>query len=113
MWPSAIFGQSNPQTFTVGAAKENSAHLGSSQILVRGHFWWGKEGSMVFDNGYRAILGLRYSDAFLAKHPYHEMSPSGKTRKSNIVTITGRLQTESNGRLVLIADDILFAENPK
>jgi hypothetical protein len=111
--PSEIFGQRDPRTFTVGAAIENAARLGSSQILVRGHFWWGKEGSMVFDSGYRTILRLRYSDAFLSKHPYHEMFPSGKTRKSDIVMITGRLQAESNGRLVLIADDIQFAENLK
>jgi hypothetical protein len=111
--PLEIFGQHDPQVFSVAAAKEQAVRLGSSQILVRGHFWWGKEGSMVFDSGYRAILRLRYSDAFLSKHPYDEMFPRGKTRKSDLATITGRLESQSNGRLILIADDIQFAENPK
>jgi hypothetical protein len=110
---SAILAQHNSQIFTVAAAKENATRLGSSQVLVRGHFWWGKEGSIIFDGGYKPVLRLRYSDGFNAKHSYHDLFPTGKTRKSDVATITGRLHLEANGKLVLIADDIQLSENPQ
>lgn len=109
----ALCAQRDSQIFTVAAAKDNAAQLGSSPVSVRGRFWWGKEGSIVFDSGYKAVLVLQYSDAFNAKHSYHELFPTGKKRKSDVATIAGRLHMEANGRLVLIADDIWFAENPR
>lgn len=109
----AMHAQNDLQTFSVSQAKSNATGLGSKEILVYGHFWWGKEGSMVFDGGYKAILIVRYSDEFLAEHPYNELFPYGKSRKSDIATIKGRLHLEANGKLVLIADDIKFAENPQ
>lgn len=109
----ALYAQRDSQIFTVSAAIDNAARLGSSPVSVRGHFWWGKEGSIVFDGGYKAVLVLHYSEEFNAKHSYHELFPTGKMRKSDVATITGRLHMEANGRLVLIADDIQFAENPR
>lgn len=105
----AIFAQPDLPTFTVAAAKDNAPRLGSRRVQVRGHFWLGKEGSMIYDSGYKAILRLQYSDAFNAMHSYHELL--GKTRKSDLVTIVGRLHLEPNGQLVLMADDIQFAKN--
>jgi hypothetical protein len=95
--------------FTVATAKDNAVRLGSSRISVRGHFWLGKEGSMIFDSGFKEILPLHYSDEFNSKYSYHELI--GKVRKSDVVTITGRL-SRANGGLVLIADDIQFADVP-
>jgi hypothetical protein len=106
---SAMFAQSASEIFTVAAATDNASRLGSRRVQVRGHFWLGKEGSMIYDSGYKAILRLQYSDAFNAKHDFHELL--GKARKSDLVTITGCLHLEPNGKLVLIADDIQFAEN--
>ena len=68
---------------------------------------------MIYDSGYKAVLVLRYSDKFNAKHSYQELFLIGKTRKSDIATISGRLHLDANGRLVLLVDDILFAENSK
>ncbi|HEY2857320.1 MAG TPA: hypothetical protein VGJ21_02760 [Terracidiphilus sp.] len=96
--------------FSVAGAKENADRLGSSVVLVRGHFWWGKEGSMVFDTGHKAILPLRYSDAFNTKHEFHELV--SRSQKSDVATITGRIDRDPKG-LILIADDIQFAENPR
>ena len=109
---SISFAQHDLQVFTVAAAKDSAARLGSTQVSVQGHFWWGKEGSIIFDSGYKAVLQLKYSDEFLKKHPYHELFPTGKTRKSDLATITGRLHLEAS-KVVLIADDIQFAQNPQ
>lgn len=64
---------------------------------------------MIYDSGFRAILRLQYSDAFNLKHSFHELL--SEARKSDVVTITGRLHMGPNGRLVLIADDIRFVQN--
>jgi hypothetical protein len=106
-----LSAQQNSHIYTVHDAKENAVRLGSNQVFVRGHFWWGKEGSMVFDSGYKAVLTLRYTDDFNSKYSYQELL--GFARKSNVATVTGRLHLEPNGRLVLIADDIRFAKNPR
>jgi hypothetical protein len=109
----ASLAQNDLQTFSVSQAKNNATRLGSKEILVNGQFWWGKEGSMVFDSGYKAILIVKYSDEFLAEHPYNELFPYGKSRKSDIATIKGHLHMEADGKLELIADDIKFAEKPQ
>jgi hypothetical protein len=99
------------QVFSVAAATDDAGRLGSSPVSVRGHFWWGKEGSMIFDSGYKAVLPLQYSDEFNSKHSFPEFV--SKPRKSDVVTITGRLHSKPNGRLTLVADDIQFAENQR
>lgn len=66
---------------------------------------------MIYDSGYKATLPLRYSDAFNAKHSFHELI--GKVRTSETVTIIGRLQRDSKGRLTLVAEDIFFAGESK
>ena len=108
--PSSI-AQNQHAPLTVAEAKDNAARLGSSQVSVRGHFWLGKEGSMIYDSGHKAILGLQYSDAFNAKHSFHELL--GKARNSDLVTITGRFGLDPKRRFVLIADEIQFVEKPK
>jgi hypothetical protein len=35
-----------------------------------------------------------------------------RSRKSNVTIVTGHLETESDGKLTLTADDIQFSENP-
>ena len=104
--------RANPQIFSVAAARQNAAQLGAKQISVKGHVWWGKEGSMIYDSYYKAILRLHYSDAFNSKYPGLAMLRALKSRKSNVATVTGHLRTESDGQLNLIADDIQFSENP-
>jgi hypothetical protein len=106
-----LFAQQDSHIFTVLDAKANAARLGSNPVIVRGHFWCGKEGSMMFDSGYKAVLRLRYSDDFNSKHSYMELL--GFARKSDVATVTGRLHVEPNGHLVLIAEDIRFTENPR
>jgi len=108
---SSSIAQNQHAPLTVAEAKDNAARLGSSQIFVRGHFWLGKEGSMIYDSGYKAILGLQYSAAFNAKHSFHELLV--KARESDLVTITGRLGLDPKRRSVLIADEIQFVQNPK
>jgi hypothetical protein len=107
---SALFAQHDSQIFTVAAARDSAARLGSTQISVRGHFRWGK--SIIFDSGHKAVLRVKYSDEFHKKHPYHELFPAGKTRKSDLATITGRLHSEGK-YIALIADDIQFDQNPQ
>jgi len=85
----------------------------SNPISVKGHFWWGKEGSMIYDSYYKAILKLQYSDAFNAKHPDLDFFLPVPRRKSNLATVTGRLSHAADGKLVLIADDVQFSENPR
>ncbi|HEV2214763.1 MAG TPA: hypothetical protein VGR64_05695 [Terracidiphilus sp.] len=109
---STIIAMRSLPIFTVAAAKDNAVRLGSRQIQVRGHFWWGKEGSMIYDSGYKAILPLHYSAGFNSKYPIEKLLRAVRIRKSDLATITGRLQLEPNGRFVLAADDIQFVENP-
>lgn len=110
LYPATI-AQKQLAPLTVAEANKNAARLGSSQVSVRGHLWVGKEGSMIYDSGFKATLRLQYAAAFNAKHSFQELL--GKTRKSDLATITGRLALDSNGRLALIADDIQFVEKPK
>ncbi len=105
-----LFAQQNSHIYTVLDAKENAGRLGYNQVFVRGHFWCGKEGSMLFDSGFKAVLSLRYSDDFNSKHSYMELL--NFARKSDVAMVTGRLHVEPNGQLVLIAEDLHFAENP-
>ena len=107
---SVMLGQQELRVFTVGAARENANHIGSTEISVRGHLWLGKEGSMLYDSGYKAILRLQYTDEFNAKHRFHELL--NEARKSNIATIRGRLHLGADRQLILIADDIEFANTP-
>jgi len=113
MFSSVMLAQPEAPRFTVADAIDNASHLGSREVQVYGHFWWGKEGSMIYDSGHKAILILQYSNAFNAKHSYREFFPIGKTRKSDYATITGQLHAKENGQFVLVADDIKFAENPR
>jgi hypothetical protein len=99
--------QVKSHVFTVAAAKQNAAHVGVGTVLVHGHFWCGKEGSIIFDTGYKAVLKLRFSDHFNSKHSFRELLDNA--RKSDVATIEGQLQVEPNGRVILIADDIRFA----
>jgi hypothetical protein len=108
---ASLVAQNQHSPLTVAEAKNNAARLASSPVSVRGHFWLGKEGSMIYDSGYKAILRLQYTDAFNAKHSFHELLAN--VRKSDIATITGRLGQDSNGRLILTADEIQFVEKPK
>lgn len=95
---------------TVAEAKENAVRLGASKVSVRGHLWIGKEGSMIYDKGYRATLRLRFSEAFNAKHSFHELI--GKVRQSDLATITGNLSLGADGKSSLVADDIEFVDKP-
>ncbi|HEY0796479.1 MAG TPA: hypothetical protein VGD64_11920 [Acidisarcina sp.] len=105
--------QVNIQVYSVAAAKEAATKLEGKAISVKGHFWWGKEGSMIYDSYYKAILTVQYSNAFNAKHPGLEFFLPNPRRKSNIATITGRISHKGDERVALIADDIEFAENPR
>lgn len=105
--PNPVPAANDLHVFNVEDAKRNAAKLGSNQVMVSGHFWWGKEGSMIFDSGYKATLAVRYSDEFNARHSLRELV--NESRKADVVTITGRFHLEPTGRLTLIADDIRFA----
>lgn len=107
----ALIAQNQNPPLSVAEAKDSAARLGSSQVSVRGHIWVGKEGSMIYDNRYKAILRLQFSDAFNAKHSFYDLL--SKARQFDLATITGRLGLDSNGRIVLIADDVQFIEKPK
>jgi hypothetical protein len=108
-----LMSQATAAPFSVAEARKQADTIGSNSIRVKGHFWWGKEGSMIYDSYYKAILKLQYSDAFNAKHPGLEFFLPVPRRKSNLATVTGRLRLETDGRLVLVADDIQFSENPR
>ena len=97
-----------PTTGTHQASGKNALQFGSQQVLVRGHFWWGKEGSMVYDSGYKAILRLEYSPTCNAKYP--GLSILRLSRGRNLATITGRLRIDPGGRVTLVADDIQFSD---
>jgi hypothetical protein len=108
-----IKSQATAAPFSVAEARKQADTIGSNPIRVKGHFWWGKEGSMIYDSYYKAILKLQYSDAFNAKHPGLEFFLPVPPRKSNLATVTGHLRLEADGRLVLVTDDIQFSENPR
>jgi len=105
--------QTNSPVLSVANATQNAAQLGLNEIRVRGHFWWGKEGSMIYDSYFKTILIVQYSSNFNKKHPGMDIFLPQPRRKSNIAIITGQLQHESDGRLFLIADDIEFTGERK
>jgi len=100
--------KSTDSALTVAEANRQAESIGSRLISVRGHFWWGKEGSMVYDNYYKSILLVGYSNEFNAKHTYANTFGPDSGHKSNIATLTGHFEHEKNGKLYLIADDISF-----
>ena len=65
---------------------------------------------MIYDDGYKAVLLLRFSKAFSAKHSWNEMLI--KTRRSEIATVDGHLERGPGG-LILVADEIRFAQQPR
>ena len=103
---SDIKAQESAQVFSVAAARQNAPRLQSKQIEVRGHIWWGKEGSMIYDSHYKAILKLQTSDAFNAKYSWEDVLHN--VRQSNLVTAIGHLHREPDGQLLFVADDIDF-----
>jgi hypothetical protein len=106
-----LIAQLDSHIYTVAAAKQDAARIGSNRILVTGRFWCGKEGSMIFDRGYKATLRLQYSAEFNSKHSFQELL--GEARKSDVVTITGRLHPNADRGLVLIVEDIQFVQKPR
>jgi hypothetical protein len=96
------------QPLTVAAAKQSAPQLGSQQVLVRGHFWWGKEGSMIYDGGYKATLKVEYPPAYNAKYP--GLSILHLAREHKFATVTGRLRMDTGGHVVLVADDLQFSD---
>jgi hypothetical protein len=108
--PVLLIAQPASRIYTVKEAKDDARGLGATRLLVRGHLWCGKEGSMIFDDGYKAVLKLRYSVEFNSKHSYQDLL--GKARKSDVATITGLIRRDSDGTIVLVAEDIQFASKP-
>jgi DNA polymerase-3 subunit delta len=96
------------EPLTVAAAEQSAARLASQQVLVRGHFWWGKEGSIIYDKGHRAIMIVEYSPAFNAKYPGLEIMHLA--RQGKFATVTGRLRIGSKRGVTLVADDISFSD---
>ena len=108
-----LMSQAAAAPFSVAEALKQADTISSNPVRVKGHFWWGKEGSIIYDSYYKAVLKVQYSDAFNAKHPGLDFFLPVPRRKSNLAMVTGRLRLEADGRLVLIADDIQFSENPR
>ena len=88
-WQAAA--QTTGSTFTVAEAIKQADSIGSRLVSVRGHFWWGKEGSMVYDSYYKSTLLVGYSKEFNAKHTYASTFGPDTGHKSNVATLTGQL----------------------
>jgi len=93
---------------SVGEALKEADTIGSNSIRVKGHFWWGKEGSMIYDDHYKPILLVDYTNAFCAKHSYAATFGPDSEHKSDIATVIGHFEHEQNGKLYLMIDDIAF-----
>ena len=110
--PSAsTVNQSNQASATplsVAEALKEADTIGSNPIRVKGHFWWGKEGSMIYDGHYEPVLLVGYSKAFDAKHSYAATFGPDSGHKSDIATVIGHFEHEQNGKLYLMIDDIAF-----
>jgi len=117
LWLSAlqayVIAQESPAVLSVAAARQGAAQLGSKEISVKGHLWCGKEGSMIYDSYFKATLRLKYSSAYIAKHPGLYQFLISSTRTSNVATVTGRLITDGVGKLYLTADEIQFSQAAK
>jgi hypothetical protein len=109
--PTTSLSGQGTKPLSVAEATQSANQVGSKQVLVEGHFWWGKEGSMIYDSYYKAVLRVHYSDAFNAKHPSLDFFLPTPRRKSDRATVTGHLNVGTDGKLTLIADDIQFLES--
>lgn len=96
------------EPLTVAVAKQSAPQLGSQQVLVHGHFWWGKEGSIIYDSGHKATMIVEYSPVFNAKYPGLEIVHLA--RQGKFATVTGRLRIDRKRGVTLVADDIAFAD---
>lgn len=98
----------NP-ALTVAEAKAQAIQLGSTLLSVHGHFWCGKEGSMVYDSYYKSVLRIHYSEIFLQKHTsFSSRCGFDSEHKSNLVTITGHIESDKDGKLSLVANEVIF-----
>ena len=100
--------QTTASTLTVAEANKQADSIGSGLVSVKAHFWWGKEGSMVYDDYHKSTLLVGYSKEFNTKHTYANTFGPDTGHKSNIATVTGHFEHEKSGKLYLIADDISF-----
>ena len=94
---------------SVGEALKEAGTIGSNPSRVKGHFWWGKEGSMIYGDHYKPILLVGYSKAFDAKHTYAGTFGPDSGHKSTIATVVGRFEHEQNVKLYLMIDERVFA----
>jgi hypothetical protein len=78
---------------TVAEATQQASQLGSAPVFVHGHFWCGKEGSMIYDSYYKSVLRMSYSEIYLKKHTsYSSRCGFDSKHESNLVTVTGHIQ---------------------
>lgn len=100
--------QTNAPARPVFTVIREATQIGNQQISVKGHLWIGKEGSMVYDSGYKSILAVGPSQAFSAKNGnwFTYFSRRRTRRVSELSTLTGHLQSRANGKLLLLVDDI-------
>ena len=104
--------QANDRTYSVAQAIQGTTTASSERIRVKAHFWWGKEGSMIYDSYFKAVLLLQYSDEYKRKHPSLQYLIAG-TRQSGLVIATGRLASGGTGKPVFVADDLVFLPHLK
>jgi hypothetical protein len=94
---------------TVAEATKQASQLGSNSVSVHGHFWCGKEGSMIYDSYYKPILLIRYSEIYMQKHTsFRSMCGFDTEHKSNLVTVTGHIETGKDGKLFFLVNEIAF-----
>jgi hypothetical protein len=99
--------QASDPIYSVAQAVQHTAEVNQQRIRVKAHFWWGKEGSMVYNSYFKAILSLQYSDEYQSKHLSLEYLITG-AKKHGLVIVTGRLKSGQHGKPVFVADDLVF-----
>jgi hypothetical protein len=108
---SAVAQQASDPIYSVAQAIQQSSTYNLQRVRVKAHFWWGKEGSMVYDSYYKAVLRLQYSDEYQSNHPTLKYLIDG-SRKHCLVIVTGRLKSGEHGKPILVADDLVFLSKP-
>jgi hypothetical protein len=100
--------QTPTSPISVAEALQQADTIGSNPIRVKGHFSWGKEGSMIYDGDYNPILLVGWSKAFDTKHSYATTFGPDSGHKSDVAIVAGHFEREPNGKLYLMIDDITF-----
>jgi len=101
--------QAPKSSLTIAEATKKAAQLGANTVSVHGHFWCGKEGSMIYDSYYKSILRISFSEAYLHKHSsFRSRCGFDIEHKSNLVTMTGHLEAQQDGKLALVTDELTF-----